>query len=121
MGKNVYLRIVLGRPLRGAKHNRLKVRNGNPTMRVGDRVRLVTPENPRLDGAIATINQLMEWGAFCLTPAAATGQVRALWGEMELVGEVYTGQCCAVCGGVRMRQSGTCSVCEDCGESGGCG
>jgi hypothetical protein len=32
-----------------------------------------------------------------------------------------TGDCCVKCGGSRMRQAGACKVCEDCGESGGCG
>jgi ribonucleoside-diphosphate reductase alpha chain len=32
----------------------------------------------------------------------------------------YTGEMCAKCNSVRMRQSGTCGVCEDCGTSGGC-
>ena len=32
----------------------------------------------------------------------------------------YTGDSCGRCGSMRMKQSGTCGVCEDCGESGGC-
>lgn len=33
----------------------------------------------------------------------------------------YTGNFCAHCGSDRMRQTGTCASCENCGESGGCG
>lgn len=33
----------------------------------------------------------------------------------------YTGNVCTHCGSARMRQSGTCEVCDDCGESGACG
>jgi len=33
----------------------------------------------------------------------------------------YTGNECDHCGSMRMRQNGTCEVCDDCGESGACG
>lgn len=32
----------------------------------------------------------------------------------------YTGEVCKNCGSFRMKRGGTCAVCEDCGESGGC-
>ncbi len=32
----------------------------------------------------------------------------------------YTGETCPACGSIRMRRSGTCSVCEDCGATTGC-
>lgn len=32
----------------------------------------------------------------------------------------YTGETCPSCGSIRMRRSGTCSVCEDCGATTGC-
>ncbi|MCX7880435.1 MAG: vitamin B12-dependent ribonucleotide reductase [Ignavibacteria bacterium] len=32
----------------------------------------------------------------------------------------YTGEFCPACGSIRMRRSGTCSVCEDCGTNTGC-
>ncbi|MDW8225428.1 MAG: vitamin B12-dependent ribonucleotide reductase, partial [Bacteroidota bacterium] len=32
----------------------------------------------------------------------------------------YTGEACPVCGSMRMRQSGNCAVCEDCGTTSGC-
>lgn len=32
----------------------------------------------------------------------------------------YTGECCHYCGSLNMRRTGSCSVCENCGESGGC-
>ncbi|MCA1917822.1 MAG: vitamin B12-dependent ribonucleotide reductase [Flavobacterium piscis] len=32
----------------------------------------------------------------------------------------YTGEQCEVCGSVRVRKNGTCSVCEDCGHTTGC-
>lgn len=104
--------------------HKTKVSNGGPTMRVGDQVRLVTPENERLHGTIAQILTLTEWGAYCSAPAAATGQYRAHWSEMERIEAIstkeYTGNPCIQCGSLRMRRSGSCSVCEDCGENGGC-
>lgn len=33
----------------------------------------------------------------------------------------YTGSLCPECGGARMRRSGTCETCDDCGYAGGCG
>lgn len=32
----------------------------------------------------------------------------------------YTGDACSKCGSMKVRKSGTCGVCEDCGTSGGC-
>ncbi|MGB9913802.1 MAG: hypothetical protein ACPLRO_10600, partial [Candidatus Kapaibacteriota bacterium] len=32
----------------------------------------------------------------------------------------YTGETCPACGSIRMRRSGTCAVCEDCGTTTGC-
>jgi hypothetical protein len=100
-------------------------------LREGQTVVLVTPENRRLNGATATIVELTPWGAHVTTPAAATGKYRALASEMVLpikydqphpeMATQYTGDVCTRCGGTRMRHVGTCSVCEDCGESGGCG
>lgn len=48
----------------------------------GDKVRLNTPDNPRLDGARAIVETTTEWGAHVLTDAAATGKFRALYSEM---------------------------------------
>lgn len=94
-------------------------RNGGPTVRVGDRIRLYTPDNPRLHETKATIVELTAWGAHCKAPAAASGQFRATWEEMILDVQ-YTGECCAHCGSMSMIQSGTCKTCQNCGESGGC-
>ena len=89
-------------------------------MRVGDRVRLNVPTNARLHGSDATVVELKEWGALVRAPAAATGRFRATWDEMELIVE-YVGECCSTCGSPRLRRSGTCNVCEDCGDTTGCG
>ena len=32
----------------------------------------------------------------------------------------YTGDVCPNCGSLRMKHSGTCTVCEDCGQTTGC-
>ena len=97
-------------------------------MRVGDTVRINTPENLRLHGTEATVVQLEEWGAHLHAPAAATKGFRAAWGEMTpaapTVQRPYseaTGDACDKCGSTRMRWAGACKVCEDCGTSGGCG
>lgn len=98
----------------------VRVRNGSPTMLVGDRVRLVTPDNERLHGTTATVKELTEWGAHCDAPAAASGAFRATWDEMEAL-VTYTGECCTCCGSINLRWSGACKVCENCGTSGSCG
>lgn len=33
----------------------------------------------------------------------------------------YTGSICDQCGSARMRRTGTCETCLDCGAAGGCG
>ncbi len=33
----------------------------------------------------------------------------------------YTGSICDQCGSARMRRTGTCETCMDCGNAGGCG
>lgn len=32
----------------------------------------------------------------------------------------YSGDTCTFCGSLNMRRAGSCSVCENCGETGGC-
>jgi ribonucleoside-diphosphate reductase alpha chain len=36
-------------------------------------------------------------------------------------GSGYTGSICDQCGSLRMRRTGTCETCMDCGNAGGCG
>lgn len=110
-------------------------------MQPGSMVRLVTPDNPRLDGAAAKIEAITEWGAFVKTDKAATGEFRALFSEMVPYSQVnghhraaaktasivpqiiqmgYTGNVCTLCGSFRMVRSGACEKCDDCGTSSGC-
>lgn len=102
----------------------------------GMRVRLITPDNQRLNGKAATVESVTEWGAHVRTDAAATGKFRALFSEIEPVGagqnstppqvtggtngHGYTGDVCQRCGSLRMVRNGTCTLCADCGESSGC-
>lgn len=46
------------------------------------------------------------------------GQTTTLASAAQGLG--YTGETCPACGSIRMRRSGTCSVCEDCGTTTGC-
>jgi len=95
----------------------------------GDKVILMC-DNPTFNGQTATVTEPTEWGAHVST-SAGTGHFRAHHSEMvpyeHLNGrdvakaEGYTGDVCDKCGSHRMRHSGTCLVCEDCGSSGGCG
>ncbi len=106
---------------------------------------LNTPDNPRLHNQPAFVTTITEWGAHVLTEAAATGRFRAAHNEMVLKEDTngvartekvltardleeeqsrargYTGDPCGKCGALAMRQSGACTVCDVCGNSGGCG
>lgn len=96
----------------------------------GQRVRLKVEGNTRLDGAEAVVVSVTEWGAYVDCPAAATGRFRALHAEMvpkrrggasEAREQGYTGGMCDLCGSVRVRHSGSCQTCDDCGTTSGCG
>lgn len=99
------------------------------SLRPGSKIHLVVPENPRLHNAQAVVKKLTDWGAYVNCPAAATGEYRALYSEMEEGGKnghsrtmpCYTGDVCSNCGTLRMRRNGTCLVCDDCGTTTGCG
>ena len=53
--------------------------------------------------------------------AEAAAEVAAAHGDHgDVLGDGPTGQVCASCGSADMRPSGTCSVCANCGTSGGC-
>lgn len=98
------------------------------TLHPGTRVRLNTPSNPRLHGALAEIDIPTAWGALVRTPAAATGQYRAAHCEIVPEGAngsgpvvVPTGDVCRDCGSPEMVRTGTCLTCQACGStSGGC-
>lgn len=47
-----------------------------------------------------------------ITPTMTQGEMARAQG--------YAGECCAKCGGWRMKQAGHCMVCDDCGETTGC-
>lgn len=110
---------------------------------LGDRVRLNVPENARLHGADGVVTGVEVWGAVVRTFAAATGEFRALLSEMVPFSQEskrgkgekgvgpnlpvgnstdlgYSGDSCSTCGSLRMRRSGTCQTCEDCGSTSGC-
>lgn len=109
------------------------------TVRPGDEVRLVTPENPHADGKPATVEFLTPWGAILKT-GFGSGQFRALFEEMEPAPRVsvvvpvaastnghapppderVSDEPCSRCGSQRFIQSGKCKTCAECGEPGGC-
>lgn len=96
---------------------------------------LMVPDNPILDGVSAVIESLTWWGAHVKT-SVGSGKFRALHSEMVPGAkgvaqplpekkpspreQGYTGDPCPTCGSIRMKRSGACSVCEDCGTSNGC-
>lgn len=93
----------------------------NGSLKVGDRVILLIPENCRLNGAKAMVVEITDWGAHVATTASGSGLFRAFHSEMTLVKVEYTGDCCETCGSIRLRRAGACLVCEDCGSNSGCG
>jgi hypothetical protein len=103
-------------------------------------VRAVVPENPRMDGAVARISSLEDWGAHVHTLSTASGRYRLAWHEMrkldqvqaetrqlittakvEIMTAVYTGEICVRCGSGNVRRTGACGTCENCGETSSCG
>ena len=115
------------------------------TVQPGDYVLLDVPGNPRMHGQVGVVDRVEWWGAHLQAVAAATGKYRALHCEMvsvrgcdrvpamaeadTMMGDAYvptantghTGDVCDCCGGIRMRRSGTCLLCDDCGQTSGCG
>lgn len=98
-------------------------------MKLGQKVRLRTPDNPRLNNATGEVVALFEYGAHVATSAAGSGRFRALWSEMEPIHENgpkvaqekgFTGDECLDCGGMNVKRNGTCLVCTDCGKTSGC-
>ena len=95
----------------------------------GTAVVLVTPGNPRLDGAHGVVLQVHPWGCYVATGRAATGTYRAAWCEMIPASggngraQPYspTGEFCVTCGGCNLVRSGSCSTCQTCGSTTGCG
>jgi hypothetical protein len=61
-------------------------------LKEGDGVRLVTPENLRLNGAPAVVERVTDWGAHVACAAAASGHFRALWEEMTPAGNELVSQ-----------------------------
>lgn len=63
-----------------------------------------------------------------VTPAFAKACLAVLSDAQKPVGKRqvaessgYSGDECDMCGSMRMRRTGVCLTCEDCGTSGGCG
>ncbi len=99
----------------------------------GTRVRLATPDNPRLDGAYGVVKTLTRYGAVVECKLAGSGEFRALWEEMvadtvridgsiTLTAGTITGNACSDCGSLNMLRTGRgCETCQDCGSNTGCG
>lgn len=79
----------------------------------------------KLDGKVGQIKQTDfegRKGVYLLsTKATATGQIRLLEKEMELIKGDGSGQQCDKCGSMNMLRTGTCVTCQNCGENSGCG
>ncbi len=90
----------------------------------GSRVRLATPDNPRLDGAYAVVKTLTRYGAVVECKLAGSGEFRALFEEMVAdtarSNGSSAGEFCPECGGANMLRTGSCSTCQDCGSNTGC-
>jgi hypothetical protein len=98
-------------------------------IRPGQKVVLST-DNPFLDGHVAEVSKVTEYGAVVLTGVGG-GQYRALFEEMLPLREAtpgkadsrdmgFTGDVCDKCGGANLKRNGACLLCTDCGETSGC-
>ncbi len=79
----------------------------------------------RQRAAIAHI--VLNRGVDALTPAPnAAARAPSPTDRVSLTGAAraqgYTGECCqnATCGGFRVKRNGSCTVCDDCGQTTGC-
>ncbi len=95
------------------------------------------PPNSVLEGMAVTVSHRTRYGAVVATEVGS-GQYRAHFHEMvrphilngkydadnthsEMARDMgYTGDVCAGCGSMRVRRSGSCLQCDECGQSGGC-
>lgn len=125
-----------------ARRERTLIESNVHNFKPADEVRLVTPDNPRLNGALARIVRFgwdrdgRCWGAHVETGAAKTGRFRAHWSEMHPVDKTElinpdgaflsfnvngtpTGKACPDCGNEMVRR-GQCPVCPVCGKEEGC-
>lgn len=97
-------------------------------MRLGQRVLLNVPDNPRLDGEEAVVVEVTAYGARVACAAAGSGFFRALESELVELSDApppardagYVGDPCSTCGSLRMRRNGSCLLCDDCGSTTGC-
>ncbi|MCS7176847.1 MAG: vitamin B12-dependent ribonucleotide reductase [Candidatus Kapabacteria bacterium] len=83
--------------------------------------------NPSPSGASPQVTRIIEWenSSAAEEPELVTANGIGINGAYarrvaEAKARGYTGEVCPVCGSMRMRQSGSCSVCEDCGTTSGC-
>lgn len=70
-------------PYKGRGYRRPPVRAVTMTVQTGSLVRLNTPDNPRLHGALARVIEMTAYGARVATAAAGTGEFRAYPEEMD--------------------------------------
>ncbi|GBD06991.1 Vitamin B12-dependent ribonucleotide reductase [bacterium HR21] len=83
---------------------------------------------PPVEPPARTVTRITEWEALPQgteepepVPADGVGTNGAYARRVaEAKARGYTGESCPVCGSMRMRQSGSCAVCEDCGTTSGC-
>lgn len=111
------------------------------TLRPADRVKLILPDNLHLDGQLAVVAAITDYGAYVITKVGS-GCFRALFSEMVKLEETngstrkarkvvpetlyavemgYTGDLCETCGCLTMKRVGTCLTCDNCGSTSGCG
>lgn len=100
--------------------------------KAGDAVQLLGTGNARLEGQLAEVLEVTDWGGHVQCAAAATGRYRAHWSEMvpydpppkpaakAAKEQGFTGDVCGRCGSFKMRRNGACLLCADCGETSGC-
>ena len=73
---------------------------------------------------LAVVETLQTPTASVTVAQSKTGAVEVKTVQSNFVAQsmssMYTGDTCTNCNGVRMRRTGTCSTCEDCGTTSGC-
>lgn len=110
-------------------------------LKATDLVKLVLPDNEYLDGQLAVVAAVTDYGA-CVITKVGSGSFRALFAEMVKLADInsdgtrkvkrivpetmnatdmgYTGDLCETCGCMMMRRDGKCLRCDNCGTGSGC-